>query len=78
LVLNGEEESELSKRLDTCTEVIKTLVQSAVENVICPREGIDGREVGNELRPLGGVIAWQAVVFVEDYFPSDERYNVKY
>jgi hypothetical protein len=52
LLCDGEDESKLAESLDTCTEVIKNLVQGVVEGAVRLREGVYGREVGNTFRPL--------------------------
>jgi hypothetical protein len=50
VVFQRKEKGKPAERVDTGAEVIKTLVQGRVEDRACLREGINGWEIGYELR----------------------------
>jgi hypothetical protein len=74
-VLDGKEEGKLAESIDTCTEVVKCLVQSVMENCVDLREGVYGREVGNELW-LSGFVVSQILVLVKKCLSSEKRNDV--
>jgi hypothetical protein len=75
-VFDGKEEGKFAERLNRCTKVVQMLVQGVMENSACSREGVDGREVGNELW-FSESEPWQTVLGVKNCLAIQERCDEK-